>query len=103
MRVTSARTPRGIPLASLVACGAMLLGACRGETVYLGDDPDADRGRDGGAPDAEPCRARGDCESDERPYCNPGSRRCVECLDDWQCESGVCRNEAWAGECVPPP
>lgn len=87
--------------AALLACGIIVLAACRGETVYLGEDPDAEDERDAGEPpDAEPCRERSDCDNDARPYCNPESRRCVECLADWQCEWGYCRNRARAGECV---
>jgi hypothetical protein len=91
--------------ALLRAAALALLASCKGDTVHLGDDPKADGGED--RPDAgwefEPCIESSDCESDERPYCNLGSYRCVECLRDWQCESGRCRNEEWGGECVPAP
>jgi hypothetical protein len=82
----------------LLALATGSLAACDGPTVYLGDDPEADGGDDAGA---EPCRESRDCDSDERPFCNYESWRCVECFADWQCESGRCRNEARAGECVP--
>lgn len=89
--------------AVLFALAAGSLAACDGRTVYLGDDPEADGGDgDGDDAGAEPCRESRDCESDERPYCNYESWRCVECFADWQCESGRCRNEARAGECVAP-
>jgi Cys-rich repeat protein len=83
------------------------LAACQdGPTVYLGDGPKRDAGEDqtdGGEdnePDPEPCGDSSDCTSDERPYCNYESERCVECLSDWQCGAGrYCRNEDWAGAC----
>jgi hypothetical protein len=88
--------------ALLLALANAPLAACDGRTVYLGDDPEADGGDDAGPP-LEPCREAWDCDDEARPFCNYESRRCVECLDDWQCESGRCRNEARAGECVPAP
>jgi hypothetical protein len=95
----SARLRAAAPLLALAIAS---LAACDGRTVYLGDDPEADAGGDAGPP-LEPCREAWDCDNEARPFCNYESRRCVACFDDWQCESGRCRNEARAGECVPVP
>jgi hypothetical protein len=80
----------------LLVLAVLCCGSCRGETVYLGDDP----GEDGEQPDGDPCSQRSDCEDAERPWCNPSTERCVECVYDWQCLSGFCRNKLRDGECA---
>lgn len=93
-------------LRAVALAGLASLASCKGDTVYLGDDPEADGGEDkpDGGWEFEPCIESSDCESEERPWCNLQSYRCVECVRDWQCDSGRCRNVEWGrGECVSAP
>ncbi len=100
-----ARLALGAAAAALVACGGgggsdLSSGFDSFEVTQIdygngeaGDDPSSE-----GTPQPcnEPCTV-------EKPVCDTGTRTCVQCLDDSQCQAGICLDNVCREDLVCPP